>query len=134
MKRRTASSAAPQARTDAPDWERGGPPVPGTGLAAADPEDDAWGPMPDAERLVAEAVRLAGDDLDTARLVSRYWRFAPDEELVGLSPAELVAEARTHRDLAHQRVPGELRLRVADTPDGELTKLEIVADDMPFLV
>jgi glutamate dehydrogenase len=90
--------------------------------------------MPDAERLVAEAVRLAGEDLDTARLVSRYWRFAPDEELVGLTPAEMVADARAHRELARQRVPGELKLRIADTATGELTKLEIVTDDMPFLV
>ncbi len=40
-------------------------------------------PVPNAERLVAQAVTLAGDDHDAATLVARYWRFAPDEELVG---------------------------------------------------
>jgi glutamate dehydrogenase len=134
MKRRTASSEAPRRRTGAPDWDLGGPPVPGAEPATSETEDTGLEPMPDAERLVAEAVRLAGDDLDTARLVSRYWRFAPDEELVGLTPAEMVADARAHRELSRQRVPGELKLRLADTATGELTKLEIVTDDMPFLV
>jgi glutamate dehydrogenase len=91
-------------------------------------------PLPDADRLIAEAVALAGDDLDSARLVRRYWRFAPDEELVGRTPEEMLADARAHRDLAAQRVPGELKLRLGETPDGELTTLEIVLDDMPFLV
>src|SRR6266536_2973665 len=108
--------------------------VTGADLAAAESEDSELEPLPDAERLVAEAVRLAGDDLDLARLVSRYWRFAPDEELIGLTPREMIADARAHRELAAQRVPGELRLRVGDTGTGELTKLEIVTDDMPFLV
>ena len=91
-------------------------------------------PLPDAERLVAEAVALAGDDLDSARLVRRYWRFAPDEDLVGLTPAGMLADARAHRGLAQQRVPGELKLRVEDSADGDLTNVEIVTDDMPFLV
>jgi glutamate dehydrogenase len=91
-------------------------------------------PLPDAERLIGEAVALAGDDLDSAQLVRRYWRFAPDEELVGLTPAEMLAAARAHRELAEQRVPGQLKLRVGETADGELTTLEIVVDDMPFLV
>ena len=76
-------------------------------VAVAEAEDSELNePLPDAERLVAEAVVLAGDDLDTARLVRRYWRFAPDEELVGLSCAEMVQAAREHRELARQRVPG----------------------------
>ncbi|MBO0871236.1 MAG: NAD-glutamate dehydrogenase, partial [Micromonosporaceae bacterium] len=91
-------------------------------------------PLPDAERLIAEAVALAGPDLDSAHLVRRYWRFAPDEELVGLTPDRMLSDARQHRELAGQRLPGQLRLRVADTPDGELTAVEIVTDDMPFLV
>jgi len=104
-------------------------------VAVAEAEDSELNePLPDAERLVAEAVVLAGDDLDTARLVRRYWRFAPDEELVGLSCAEMVQAAREHRELARQRVPGELKLQVDETPDGELTRIKIVTDDMPFLV
>ncbi|GAA5182290.1 NAD-glutamate dehydrogenase [Rugosimonospora acidiphila] len=104
----------------------------GDGEETEDTELDQ--PIPDAERLVTEAVALAGDDLDSARLVRRYWRFAPDEELVGLTPAEMLSGARAHRELAEQRVPGELKLRVGDSPDQELTILEIVTDDMPFLV
>ncbi|MFD0783138.1 NAD-glutamate dehydrogenase [Micromonospora azadirachtae] len=92
-------------------------------------------PVPNAERLVAQAVALAGDDQDAATLVSRFWRFAPDEELIGFSAEEMLDAARAHRDLAQQRVPGELKLRIHE-PDAEQhhTVVEIVADDMPFLV
>ncbi|MER7440533.1 NAD-glutamate dehydrogenase [Micromonospora avicenniae] len=92
-------------------------------------------PVPNAERLVAQAVALAGDDQDAATLVSRFWRFAPDEELIGFTAEEMLDAARAHRDLAQQRVPGELKLRIHE-PDAEQhhTVVEIVADDMPFLV
>jgi glutamate dehydrogenase len=103
------------------------------GAAADDAELDE--PLPNAERLVAEAMAYAGDDHQTASLVGRYWRFAPDEELVGYTPQEMYAAALAHRDLAAVRVPGELKLAIAQ-PDGEHphTVLQIVTDDMPFLV
>ncbi|MEU5938732.1 NAD-glutamate dehydrogenase [Micromonospora sp. NPDC047548] len=92
-------------------------------------------PVPNAERLVAQAVALAGDDHDAATLASRFWRFAPDEELIGFTAEEMLDAARAHRDLAQQRVPGELKLRI-HSPDAEQhhTVIEIVTDDMPFLV
>ncbi|MFE9954150.1 NAD-glutamate dehydrogenase [Micromonospora sp. NPDC005299] len=92
-------------------------------------------PVPNAERLVAQAVALAGDDQDAATLVGRFWRFAPDEELIGFTAEEMLDAARAHRDLAQQRVPGELKLRIHE-PDAQQhhTVIEIVTDDMPFLV
>ncbi|MFG1844504.1 NAD-glutamate dehydrogenase [Micromonospora carbonacea] len=105
--------------------------------ALADDVEDAEldEPVPNAERLVAQAVALAGDDHDAATLVSRFWRFAPDEELIGFTAEEMLDAARAHRDLAHQRVPGELKLRIHE-PDADQhhTVIEIVTDDMPFLV
>jgi glutamate dehydrogenase len=92
-------------------------------------------PLPNAERLVAQAVALAGEDHRTASLVDRFWRFAPDEELVGYTPEEMFAAALAHRELAAVRVPGQLQLALGH-PDGEQphTVLQIVTDDMPFLV
>ncbi|SCL18429.1 glutamate dehydrogenase [Micromonospora nigra] len=92
-------------------------------------------PVPNAERLVAQAVALAGDDHDAATLVGRFWRFAPDEELIGFTAEEMLDAARAHRDLAQQRVPGELKLRI-HSPDADQhhSVVEIVTDDMPFLV
>ncbi|RIV36576.1 NAD-glutamate dehydrogenase [Micromonospora radicis] len=92
-------------------------------------------PVPNAERLVAQAVALAGDDHDAATLVGRFWRFAPDEELIGFTAEEMLDAARAHRELAQQRVPGELKLRI-HSPDAEQhhSVVEIVTDDMPFLV
>ncbi|MGC5021408.1 NAD-glutamate dehydrogenase [Micromonospora sp. DT47] len=92
-------------------------------------------PVPNAERLVAQAVALAGDDHDAATLVGRFWRFAPDEELIGFTAEEMLDAARAHRALAQQRVPGELKLRIHE-PDAEQhhSVIEIVTDDMPFLV
>src|SRR2546430_5113867 len=88
MKRRTADSARPEVPTGPADWAAlGGPPVPGADASVAEPEDsDLHEPMPDAERLVADAVGLAGDDLDTARLAGRYWRFAPRPGRAGAAP------------------------------------------------
>ncbi|MEE3918345.1 hypothetical protein V2I01_06240 [Micromonospora sp. BRA006-A] len=67
--------------------------------------------------------------------MDRFWRFAPDEELIGFTAEEMLEAARAHRDLAQQQVPGELKLRIHE-PDAEQhhTVVEIVTDDMPFLV
>ncbi|MEV0900947.1 NAD-glutamate dehydrogenase [Actinoplanes sp. NPDC049802] len=91
--------------------------------------------VPNAERLVAQAVELAGEDHTTASLVSRFWRFAPDEELVGYTPQEMFAAAVEHRELARDRLPGELKLAITE-PSGSQSHsvLRIVTDDMPFLV
>jgi glutamate dehydrogenase len=94
--------------------------------------------VPNAERLIAEAVQLAaqkdGGDPQLPDLVGHYWRLAPDEELVGSAPEDLVAATVAHRALAEQRLPGELKLRITTPPEGTHTALEIVTDDMPFLV
>lgn len=91
--------------------------------------------VPNAERLVAQAVERAGDDHTTASLVGRFWRFAPDEELIGYTPDEMFAAAVEHRELARDRLPGELKLAITE-PTGPQAHsvLRIVTDDMPFLV
>src|SRR2546421_9598450 len=48
--------------------------------AANEPDDSELDePLPDAERLVDEAVAQCGEDLDTARLVRRDWRVPPGQ-------------------------------------------------------
>ncbi|HEX5200743.1 MAG TPA: NAD-glutamate dehydrogenase [Actinoplanes sp.] len=103
------------------------------GTSADDGELDE--PLPNGERLVAQAVELAGADHATASLVGRYWRFAPDEELVGFTAQEMYDAAIAHRELAAVRLPGELKLAIT-APSGPQchTVLQIVTDDMPFLV
>jgi glutamate dehydrogenase len=95
-------------------------------------------PLPNADRLVADAVTFAAatapDDPVLTRLVAQYWRLVPDEELVGRTCEEMVAATASHRDLATQRLPGELKLRASRDNDTGHTVLEIVTDDMPFLV
>src|SRR5262249_43538370 len=89
-----------------------------------------------AERLVADAVTFASaaqSDPQLVELVAHYWRLVPDEELVACSPSAMVDATISHRELALQRLPGELKLRVGPTATGG-TPLEIVTDDMPFLV
>ncbi|GAA0801659.1 NAD-glutamate dehydrogenase [Spirilliplanes yamanashiensis] len=107
------------------------------GRLGADPDaGELEEPLPDAAQLIAEAVELAGADHGTAGLVSRFWRFAPDEELVDHTPEQLHAAATAHRELARQRVPGQLRLEVTapGKGNGGHSTVRIVTDDMPFLV
>ncbi|MEU4619106.1 NAD-glutamate dehydrogenase [Actinoplanes sp. NPDC023801] len=103
--------------------------------AATDSDQTVLDDVPNAERLVAQAVERAGDDHTTASLVGRFWRFAPDEELVGYTPEEMYAAAVEHRELARNRLPGELKLAITE-PGGTQghSVLQIVTDDMPFLV
>src|SRR5919205_1726938 len=115
--------------------------VPGPGLAltgrlgAAEADGELDEPLPNAERLVARAVALAGDDHQTASLVGRFWRFAADEELVGFTPEEMYAAVLSHRELGAHRLPGQLQLAIsAPDRDEPHTVLQIVTDDMPFLV
>src|SRR4051812_30462100 len=92
-------------------------------------------PLPNSEHLVAQAVEVAGEDHATASLVGRFWRFAPDEELVGFTAQEMFDAAVAHRDLAAVRLPGELKLAITPPTGAEChTVLQIVTDDMPFLV
>src|SRR3954462_8635683 len=76
------------------------------GASADDGELDE--PLPNGERLVAQAVEVAGAAHATASLVGRFWRFAPDEELVGFTAQEMYDAAVAHRELASTRLPGEL--------------------------
>ncbi|WP_229071258.1 NAD-glutamate dehydrogenase [Actinoplanes sp. DH11] len=133
-------AVADEAATDS-DQTVPDPSVPQPGLAltgrlgASTDAGELDEPMPDAERLVAQAVQKAGEDTTTASLVDRFWRFAPDEELVGYTPDEMYAAAVEHRELARNRLPGELKLSVSE-PAGTQghSVLRIVTDDMPFLV
>ncbi|HWH01512.1 MAG TPA: NAD-glutamate dehydrogenase [Pilimelia sp.] len=98
------------------------------------PDTDLEDRVPNAEHLVARAVAAAPTPADAA-LIARYWRFAPDEELTGSSPTDLARAVAAHRELAARRRPGELKLRITDPAPGQPhTVVEVVADDMPFLV
>ena len=79
------------------------------------------------------AASQAPDDLVLARLVAQYWRLVPDEDLIGRTPPEMVAATASHRDLAAQRLPGELRLRAGRGYEGGHTVLEVTGGtDVPF--
>ena len=100
--------------------------------------------LPNRERLIDDAAALAGDDTDLAALVRMYWRLVPDEDLVGREPSDLFSITTSHRDLAAQRLAGEVKLRVhspeisdeaeVGNPQAGHTRIDIVTDDMPFLV
>ncbi|AEV88290.1 NAD-glutamate dehydrogenase [Actinoplanes sp. SE50] len=136
---------ADEAATDSDQKDSRGPgpdlPAPGPGLAltgrlgASTDQGELDEPLPNAERLVAQAVERAGDDHATALLVDRFWRFAPDEELVGYTPEEMFTAAVEHRELARNRLPGELKLDLTEPRGAQShTVLQVVTDDMPFLV
>ncbi|GAA3240985.1 NAD-glutamate dehydrogenase [Dactylosporangium siamense] len=103
------------------------------GIAEPAVDDEVEQYVPDAEHLVAEAAVLAAARDADPELVGHYWRLVPDEELAGCQVACMVEATRSHLELAQQRVPGELKLRLGTSAVGG-TSVEIVTDDMPFLV
>src|ERR1700722_17001044 len=107
--------------------------------------------------LALKAVRLATELIDPvcarvrerlpdeqagpcASFVRQYFHRVPAEDLAASEPVDLYGAAVAHWNLAQQRVPGRAKVHVAN-PDSEQhgwqsdhTVLEIVTDDMPFLV
>jgi glutamate dehydrogenase len=72
--------------------------------------------------------------------VRQYYRRVPPEDLVGRSELDVYGAALAHWNFMHRRAPGEAKVRVYN-PQFEQhgwqsahTVVEIVSDDMPFLV
>ncbi len=88
-----------------------------------------------ASRRLGEAASQ-----ELAGFLASYYARVPMEDLKGANPDTLVAAALAHWRLADERKPGTARIRVynpqLDT-DGwrsDHTVIEVVTDDMPFLV
>ncbi|MBE9374467.1 NAD-glutamate dehydrogenase [Saccharopolyspora sp. HNM0983] len=101
------------------------------------PGDGSDNPERIKNALLAEA---AGSAPDLAELLQTYYRHAPAEEVVADDPADLVGALRSHARLAEARVAGRPLVQVANPireQDGwqsPATVVQIVTDDMPYLV
>jgi glutamate dehydrogenase len=73
-------------------------------------------------------------DAATEGLLRTYWRMVPPAEVGDREPSDLLAAVVSHRDFAARRGAGETLLRVSDPAAGAGTLVEVVTDDMPFLV
>nr|WP_233345941.1 NAD-glutamate dehydrogenase [Saccharomonospora iraqiensis] len=89
------------------------------------------------DQLVEAAAAQAPDIADLIRL---YYRLVPAEEVLSDDPGEIVGAVRAHLDLAGQRVPGRPVVRLFNPGavgagwTREATVVQIVTDDMPYLV
>ena len=91
-------------------------------------------------RAISEAHRAIDDLPDLSEFLQTYYRHVSDEGLVGRDPVDVFGAAVSQRRLAQERPPGTARVRVFN-PTLEAhgwfsphTVVEIVTDDMPFLV
>ncbi|MGO8959941.1 MAG: NAD-glutamate dehydrogenase [Streptosporangiaceae bacterium] len=91
--------------------------------------------------LLADAARLAGQPPgagDPARYLRAYYRHVAADDLVAAGPARLAAVAVRHAELAAHRPQGralvEVRPGGGAALDGSSDVIDVVTDDMPFLV
>jgi glutamate dehydrogenase len=72
--------------------------------------------------------------------VSQYYHWVPAKDVADRRPEDLAGAIVAHWRMAHQREPGEVKVNVynpdpaADGWQSPYTAIEIVSDDMPFLV
>ena len=85
--------------------------------------------------------RMGGGDLDAAlSFIALYYAGASLEDLVERQPEDLYGAAVAHLNLARRRAPGQPKVRVYNPQieqhgwQSTHTIVEIVTDDMPFLV
>src|ERR1700733_7538363 len=85
---------------------------------------------------------LLGDEPPAAyrEFVRQYYHWVPAQDLAGRTERDLAGAVVAHYRTAMQRAPGETKVRVY-TPDRDrdgwsspYTVLELVSDDMPFIV
>src|SRR3954470_17231020 len=91
-------------------------------------------------RAVEAAQRAGQREEGLGAFLSRYYRHVPLEDLADSDPIDLAGAALSHRQLAGSRPQGTANVRVFTATVDEHgwtsgpTVLEIVTDDMPFLV
>ncbi len=93
------------------------------------------------ERAAAIAERgHAGPSAGDVKFLHRYYRHVPSEDLVGQDPVDVYGAIASQLQLARERPQGTAKVRVY-TPTVEEhgwqsghTVVEVVTDDMPFLV
>ncbi len=97
-------------------------------------------------KLVRKAVAFAKEVLDTEdqataeRIIGAYYEHVPPADVIGRSPRDLSGAALSLWHFAERRRPGQAKIRVynpelaADGWSSAHTIVEIVNDDMPFLV
>src|SRR3954468_13451230 len=90
---------------------------------------------------VKAAGGAAGDEAATAAFLRRYYRHVATEDIVARGDEDIVGAALSHRELAGRRPQGTANVRVTSPSidrDGWSAEgrsvVEVVADDMPFLV
>jgi glutamate dehydrogenase len=102
----------------------------------------AQSPARSREQLIDRAAALAGRErqAEVAALVARYYWHVPDEDLLSRRPEDLLGAWTSHLEVAESRPPGTADVRVHTPTVDEHgwsvghTVIEIVTDDMPFLV
>ncbi|PRY61268.1 glutamate dehydrogenase [Knoellia remsis] len=91
-------------------------------------------------QAIIEAFAELDDRPDGPVVVSRYFRHVPEDELTSRPPQVLAGTVASHLALAEERTPGTARVRVfnpttdADGWSSARTVIQVVTDDMPFLV
>ncbi len=81
-----------------------------------------------------------GQASQVEEFVRQYYGWVAKEDLIGRTPIDLYGAALTHWSLAQKRKPGDAKVRVYNPRHEEHgwqsthTAIEIVNDDMPFLV
>ncbi len=102
----------------------------------------AHSPAGSRSQLLEKAAALVDRPLQEAigPYLARYYRHVSDEDLLARRPEDLIGAATSHQDLGRNRPVGTANVRVF-TPTVEEhgwstghTVVEIVTDDMPFLV
>ncbi len=102
------------------------------------------GTIPAARRRLIAAVAAASKGIDApmplAAFVHDYYRGVDDSDLRSAEPATLAALAAGHLRFGARRRPGQALVRVfnpvreRDGWESQYTAVEVVTDDMPFLV
>ena len=94
----------------------------------------------DVLAAIAAAFEEAAPDGGGRDFVERYFRHVPTDELTSRAPEVYAGAARSHLELARDRLPGVANVRVynpsteTDGWSNARTIIQVVTDDMPFLV
>ena len=92
------------------------------------------------DKVVEEAVQMRPDDDRLADFIHLYYRNTAVDDLRDADPADVAGAAVSHFDFAAKRRPGKSKVRVfnpnrdKDGFDSRHTIVQIVNDDMPFIV